>query len=63
MAVISINGCSAGGLATYSWLDQISERVKKINPSVKVFGMADSGMFPIYDSLRTGTEYYRETMK
>lgn len=41
----TVDGCSAGGLAVYTWLDYIHDDIKKINPNLTFFGVAQSGMF------------------
>lgn len=43
-----ITGESAGGLATYTWVDYLSEKLKKINPNMTVYGIPDSGIFLDY---------------
>jgi hypothetical protein len=49
-----VNGCSAGGLATFSWIDQIYDYMTSLNPKIKVFGLPDSGFFVDYPSNKTG---------
>ncbi len=51
-------GCSAGGLATYTWLDTIAEYINNVNPMTKVYGFAGSGFFVDYPSNRTGKNDY-----
>lgn len=53
-----VNGCSAGGLAVYTWLQPISDMILAENPKAKVFGIADSGFFIDYPSNKTGTNDY-----
>ena len=40
-----LNGCSAGGLAVYSWVDYFRDVIFAVNPKVKYFGLSDSGIF------------------
>jgi hypothetical protein len=49
-----VNGCSAGGLATYAWIDPITQYFKYANPKTKIFAFPDSGFFVDYPSNRTG---------
>lgn len=58
-----VNGCSAGGLATYTWLDSIAEYILATNPAVKVFGLPDSGFFIDYPSYKTGKNDYAASIK
>jgi len=53
-----INGCSAGGLAVYTWVDTIAQFIHGTNPAAKVYGLADSGFFLDYPSFKTGTNQY-----
>jgi predicted GTPase len=53
-----VNGCSAGGLAVYTWLDKIANMINSVNPNTKVFGLADSGFFMDYPSNKTGKNDY-----
>ena len=58
-----VNGCSAGGLATYTWIDQIYDYLTALNPKVKVFGIPDSGFFVDYPSNATGKNDYGNKIK
>lgn len=58
-----VNGCSAGGLATYTWVDYIADYIKQRNPMTKVFGLADSGFFIDYPSNLTGVNIFGGWMK
>ena len=53
-----VNGCSAGGLATYTWLDTIADMINEANPSTKVFGLSDSGFFIDYPSFEDGKHVF-----
>lgn len=46
---IVVSGCSAGALALYLGIDDISTVIKKHNPNVIIRGLADSGYFMKYD--------------
>lgn len=41
---ILVTGTSAGGLATFTWADYITDLLKSINPNCKVSAAPDSGM-------------------
>jgi hypothetical protein len=58
-----VNGCSAGGLSTYTWLDPIADMLKSRNPKIKVKGLPDSGFFVNYPSMVTGKNEYEEKIK
>jgi hypothetical protein len=58
-----VNGCSAGGLATYTWLEPIANYIRLANPKTKVFGLPDSGFFVDYASNRTGKHDYASKIK
>ena len=58
-----VNGCSAGGLAVYTWVDSIAEYIQATNRAVKVIGLADSGFFIDYPSFKTGTNDYTTNIK
>ena len=58
-----VNGCSAGGLATYTWVDTIADWVHGMNPMTKVYGLPDSGFFVDYPSNKTGTNDYGRWIK
>jgi hypothetical protein len=58
-----VNGCSAGGLATYTWIDTIAEMIHNANPFTKVFGLADSGFFVDYPSMESGINDYTNNIK
>ena len=53
-----LNGCSAGGLATFTWLDYFGKAIKAFNPKVKFFGLPDSGFFVNYDNVNTKDKDY-----
>ena len=63
MDTLVINGCSAGGLATFTWIETIADYVKNANPKVKVIGLPDSGFFVDYPSNQTGTNDYGRNIK
>ena len=63
MDTFVVNGCSAGGLATFTWAQTISDLIHKRNPNVKLFGLPDSGFFVDYISMRTGDNDYAIKMK
>jgi hypothetical protein len=58
-----INGCSAGGLATYTWMDTIAEYIHERNSKAKVIGLPDSGFFVDYKNNRTGNNDYAGNIK
>lgn len=58
MDTLVVYGCSAGGLAVFTWLETIGTYVKKANPNVKVIGIPDAGFFINYTSHRTGRNDY-----
>ena len=58
-----VNGCSAGGLATFTWIDAIAQYIHLANPKTKVFGLPDSGFFVDYASNRTGRHDYASKIK
>lgn len=47
---VIVTGQSAGGLATYTWVDYIADKVKSTSPNAKVFGLPDSGVFLDYEN-------------
>ncbi len=58
-----VNGCSAGGLAVYTWVDTIAKYIHGTNPAVNVLGLADSGFFIDYPSFKSGTNDYTRNIK
>jgi hypothetical protein len=58
MDTLVIDGCSAGGLATLTWLETIGNYVLNANPKVKVMGIPDAGFFLDYPSNLTGKNDY-----
>jgi hypothetical protein len=58
MDTLVVNGCSAGGLATFTWLETIGSYVLNGNPKVKVIGIPDAGFFVDYASNITGRNDY-----
>lgn len=58
MDTLVVNGCSAGGLATFTWLETIGSYVLNANPKVKVIGLIDAGFFLDYPSNKTGKKDY-----
>jgi hypothetical protein len=58
-----VYGCSAGGLATYTWVDTIADFIKSENPKAKVYGMPDAGFFIDYPSNKTGKNDYTTNIK
>ncbi len=63
MDTLVISGCSAGGLATYTWIETIADYVKNANPKARVIGLADSGFFVDYASNKTGSNDYARNIK
>ena len=63
MDTFIVNGCSAGGLATYTWVDTVREWIHAVNPKVKVYGIADAGFFVDYASNKTGKHDYATNIK
>ena len=60
---IVLNGCSAGGLAVFTWAETISSMIKAINPLTNVIAIPDSGFFLDYVSLRTSDNNYGLSIK
>lgn len=58
MDTLVVNGCSAGGLATLTWLETIGTYAKNANPNIKVIGLPDAGFFLDYTSNLTGRNDY-----
>ena len=58
MNQFTLYGYSAGGLAVFTWIDTISDIIRKRNPNVIFTGLSDSGFFIDYKSLKTGTNDY-----
>ena len=58
-----LSGCSAGGLAAYTWVDFFHDRIKAINPNINFMGYTDSGIFPVYQSQKTDDNHYQIAMK
>lgn len=58
MDTLVVNGCSAGGLATFTWLETIGTYVVNANPKIKVMGLIDAGFFLDYPSNKTGKKDY-----
>ena len=58
-----VNGCSAGGLATFTWMDTIADQIHSRNPNTKVIGLPDSGFFVDYKSNTTGKNDYAANIK
>lgn len=56
---IVVTGCSAGGLATFYWIQYIADFIKAKNPVAEVFGIPDSGFFVDYENLRTKDDDYK----
>jgi hypothetical protein len=40
-----LTGCSAGGLAAYTWVDYFKDYIHAKNPRTQFFGFPDSGFF------------------
>lgn len=58
-----VYGCSAGGLATYTWVQTIADFIYSKNQNAKVIGLPDAGFFIDYPSLITGTNDYARNIK
>ena len=43
-----LTGCSAGGLATYTWADYVKDQIAAKNTKTKYFALPDSGFFLDY---------------
>jgi len=63
MDTLVINGCSAGGLAAFTWLETIGIYAKNANPKLNVIGLPDSGFFLDYPSNLTGKNEYTQWIK
>lgn len=57
---VVIGGCSAGGLAVYLGIDQMSSIIREINPSASVRGLADSGIFLDHSSKHAAKVTYQK---
>lgn len=53
-----LTGCSAGGLATFTWADYVQDLLTKRNPKILYFAMPDSGFFVDYKSYKTYDNNY-----
>ena len=62
MTDMVVYGCSAGGLAVYTWIDYINDRFKAINSKLNFYGYADSGLFLIYPMINTNDNYYSKSL-
>ena len=58
-----LSGCSAGGLAVFTWVDYVRNMILSKNPNVKFFGFPDSGFFMDYESILTKDNDYTIRMK
>ena len=58
MDTLVINGCSAGGLATFTWLETIGTYALTANPNLKVIGISDAGFILDYPSNLTGIKEF-----
>lgn len=54
-----VSGISAGGMAAFTWVDYIADRVRDINPNAKFYGIPDSGIFLDFENRATHTMDYR----
>lgn len=63
MDTFILGGFSAGGLAVYNWIDYIADRIKSVNPNVKVIGAPESGFFLNYTNQATHDCDYTLTIK
>ena len=53
-----LNGCSAGALATYTWVDYFRDVYVSKNPQIKFFGLPDSGFFLDFKNIQTNDNDY-----
>lgn len=53
-----LTGCSAGGLATYTWADYVKNQIASKNTNTKYFAMPDSGFFLDYKNQAVGDNDY-----
>jgi hypothetical protein len=60
---IVMTGCSAGGLATFYWIQYLADFIYKINNKVKIYGIPDSGFFVDYVNLKTKDNDYKLKLK
>ena len=52
---ILVSGCSAGGLAAFTWTNYIASKA----PKAKVYSVPDSGIFLDKPNVRTNVSNYR----
>lgn len=55
---VMIAGCSAGGLAAYTWVDNIAARFDK--SKVNVYGVGDAGIFLDVDNVVDPSQSFRK---
>ena len=62
-STVIVSGGSAGGLATYTWVDYIADFVSAKSPIAKTYAIPDAGFF--YDEVHTqlNTSAYRKVIQ
>jgi hypothetical protein len=60
---VVVTGCSAGGLATYSWSQYLSDFLTNLNPKIKLYALPDSGFFINHMNKKTKDNDYELKIK
>eukprot|EP00347_Sterkiella_histriomuscorum_P011399 403372607 len=58
-----ISGESAGGLASLTWMDSITDMIHSANPKAHVYGAPDSGFFINYQNLVSKDLFFQKFME
>jgi hypothetical protein len=58
-----VTGCSAGGLATFFWVQYLADYIHLRNKKVKIYGIPDSGFFVDHLNLKTNDNDYKLKIK
>jgi hypothetical protein len=63
MDELVVIGCSAGGLATFYWVQYLADYIHLLNKNVKIYGIPDSGFFVDHINLKTKDNDYKLKLK
>jgi hypothetical protein len=63
MEELVVTGCSAGGLATFYWIQYFADYIHLRNNKVKIYGIPDSGFFVDHINLKTKDNDYKLKQK